>query len=266
MNNKAQFGTIIFGAIFFIIAIILFIGYDYVPAGTVGVTDNLGNIGEKPLQPGVYWTGFFTSIHEMNSRIQVQNYKAAAASSDLQVVNTNVAVNFTIDPQKAPEIYRTIGEDYQSVIIYPIVQEAVKQATSKYTAEQLITKRGEAKDSITNYIVTKLETKGLIVEEVAITNFDFSSEFNAAIERKQVAEQDALTAKNKLEETRLLVEGSKLQQEILAARQLDLQQQWIAKWDGKLPQTLVMGSEDSFNLMVNPNPNTIVLNNTIRTR
>jgi len=208
------------------------------------------------VQPGVTWTGFTTSTREMNTRIQIRNYHAAAASKDLQVVKTTVALNFRIEPSAAPQIYKNIGFEYQDIIIAPVVQEAVKQGTSKYTAEELITKRTEAKADITNYITQKLESKGLIVEEVAITNFDFSPEFNNAIERKQVAEQDVLTAKNKLEETRLLVEGSKLQQEILAARELDLQEKWIAKWNGVPPSTLIINGDgansDGVFLMLNP--------------
>lgn len=244
MNNKAESSDVaifVFAAVFIIGLVVCAVGFDYVPAGTVGVTDKLGDIGTTPLQPGVYWTGFLTSTHEMNARIQVKEYSAAAASKDLQTVDTKVAVNFRIEPTQAPTIYRTIGQDYQSVIITPIVNEAVRDGTSKYTAEELITKRADAKKYITDSITQKLGSRGLLVSEVAITEFDFSDEFDAAIERKQVAEQDALTAANKLEETKLLVQGSKLQQEILAARSLDLQSEWIKKWDGRLPT--YMGSE-----------------------
>lgn len=255
MNNKGQLGLFLGIAGIAIIAIILLIGFDYVPAGTVGVRDKLGEINPTPLQPGVYWTGLTTTTHEISTRIQIQNYVATAASSDLQDVTTKVAINYRISGEEAPRIFSTITYPYHETILTPIVNDAVRDAASKFTAEQLITKRTDAKAMITNQILDKVQKRGLIIEEVSMTNFEFSEEFNNAIERKQVAEQDVLTAKNKLEETRLLVEGSKLQQQILEARKLDLQQQWISKWNGETPNTLVIGADTETSVWLTPELN-----------
>ncbi len=237
-----------------IVAVVCLIGFDYVPAGNVGVMDNLGNVNPTSLSPGVYWTGMTTSTHDMDTRIQIKTYSVSAASKDLQVVQSTIALNFRINPVAAPEIYKNIGSNYQDVIIQPVIQEAVKSTTAFYTAEQLISNRTQVKRDIDLYIAQTLEDKGLIVTEVSITDFKFSPEFDAAIERKQVAEQDALTAKNRLEETKYLVEGNKLQQEIIAIKSLEIQEKWVSKWDGRLPQYM-MGDSSVF--MVQPNSQTI---------
>lgn len=198
MNRKGQVG--IFSLILLVglcVFIGLIAGYDQVSAGHVGVKDRLGVVSSDILQPGLHWTGFLTSTEEMSIQIQKEEYEASAASKDMQVVSTKIALNYKLNPEYAAEIYKTIGTNYEDVIIQPVVQEAIKSQTAKYTAEELVTLREEVKGKITDYITTKLSNKGLIVTEVAITDFDFSDSFNAAIEAKQIAEQNALQAINK---------------------------------------------------------------------
>lgn len=230
----------IFTSLIVIIAIILiigiFMGFDSVPAGHVGVKDKFGVVADKPWGPGISWTGVFTKTVDFSTKIQLREYEAGAASKDLQTVKTNLALNFRVNPIDTPEIYKTIGINYQDVIISPIIQEAVKSKTALYTAEELVGKRGEVKQEITTYITDKLSDKGLIVTEVSITDFKFSEEFERAIEAKQVAEQDAKTAKNKYDEMEWTSKAMKLQSEVLEIKKLDLQEKWIEKWDGSLPK------------------------------
>jgi len=256
--KQGQDTAIVFsvGAIaFFIALVVVFMGFDYVPAGHTGVTDRLGVVGETPWGPGIKWTGLLTGTERFTTRIQINEYDANSASSDLQVVNTKITLNFKINPIFAPEIYRSIGPDYQNVIISPVIQEAVKSSTAKYKAEDLIKERTKVKNDITNYIMSKLESRGLIVTEVSITDFNFSPEFNAAIEQKQVAEQQALTAENRFNEMEWTSKSMKLQSEVLEIKRLDLQQQWINKWDGKLPTFM---SGDGNGLLMNMDLNSIV--------
>ncbi|MFW9873504.1 MAG: prohibitin family protein [Candidatus Thorarchaeota archaeon] len=254
MNKKAEGGALfgIGAVVFILVAIILLCGFDYVPAGNTGVKDHLGTVADVPLSPGVYWTGVFTSTKTFSTRIQLKEYDASAASMDLQPVYTTVALNFKINPSTAPEIYKTIGFDYQDVIITPVIQEAVKSSTAMYTAENLVKERPVVKNDITNYIISKLEDKGLVVTEVSITDFEFSDEFNAAIERKQVAEQDAKTAQNKLEEMTYTAEAMELQSKVIEIKKLDIQQAWINKWDGKMPTTVVTSDSGADFLMQIP--------------
>lgn len=240
-NKKGQEGLYIsvFIAIFAIAVIVLVTGFDYVGAGNIGVKDTMGVVDPTPWGPGVQWTGVFTSTHSFSIRVQLVEYEASASSKDLQMVNTKIALNFKLRPDASPEIYKTIGENYQSVIIAPVIQEAVKSSTAMYTAEDLIKERTRVKNDITNYIISKLDDKGLVVTEVAITDFSFSDEFDKAIEAKQVAEQNALTAKNKLEEMRYTSEAMKLQSEVLEIKKLDIQQSFIDKWDGSMPKVLI---------------------------
>jgi len=246
-NKKGQMEmvTIITITAFVICTIILAMGFDSVAAGHIGVKERMGVIDPTPWGPGIQWTGILTSTQDFDTRIQLYNYDVSAFSSDAQVVRTNVAVNFRIDPSRAPEIYKNIGEGYQAIIIAPIVQETVKANTAKYELDSLVGKREAVKAAITLALTNKLENKGIIVTEVSLTNFQFSDEVQTAIENKQVAAQDALASENKLAAMEFDAQAMKLQEDFVEIKKLDLQAAWIARWDGSTPTTLIMGSDNT---------------------
>lgn len=199
MQNSTVKKIVVGVGIFFILTIILgFFGT--VGAGERGVKTRFNNI-VGTLQPGLY---FKMPWIEKVTKIDVQTQKvtqdATAASSDLQDVETTIAVNYNIDPSKVAQIYQNVGEDYQDVIIDPAIQETIKASTANYTAEQLVTEREKVRAEVVNALTSKLQTQGILVTQVSITNFAFSDEFNHAIEAKVTAEQNALAAKNLLEQ------------------------------------------------------------------
>jgi regulator of protease activity HflC (stomatin/prohibitin superfamily) len=123
----------------------------------------------------------------------------------------------------------------------------VKATTAKFTAEELITKREEVRDAIKGLLTEKLAGTGLKVEQLSIINFDFSTSFNNAIEAKVTAEQNALAAKNKLdqvkyeaqqaiEEARGKASALQIEAQAINTNPQIIQLRAIEKWDGKLPQ------------------------------
>ena len=260
MNKKGQdVGVAVtVTVIAFILALILVVaGFDSVPAGHVGVRQRLGVISDTYDEAGIRWTGIMTSTIKFSTRIQLYEYDVNAFSTDAQVVKTQVALNFRIDPASASELYKNIGENYQDVIIAPIVQETVKANTAKYNLDELVKNREAVKNAITVQLTQKLADKGLIVTEVALTNFEFSDEVQNAIENKQVASQNALAEENNLKAMQYEAEAMKLQTEVIEIKKLDLQlaeievQRTMAeKWDGSLPATMVVsdGNEMLLNL------------------
>lgn len=188
------------GILAFIILIVLFGSFGTVGAGERGVKTRFSNVvGE--VQPGLYFKAPFIE-HVTTTDIQTQKVQqdTTAASSDLQDVKATIAVNFNIDPSKVISIYQNIGSDYQDVVIDPAIQETVKAVTAKYSAEQLVTDREEVRQGIVDALSSKLSPAGFQVTQVAIVNFAFSAQFNQAIEAKVTAEQNALAAKNKLDQ------------------------------------------------------------------
>ena len=229
-----------------------------VEAGTVGVRTRWGKAQEAPLSEGLYWrTWFAEAIIPMDMRVQKLEAAATASSSDLQVVTARIALNWTVDPKNAPTIYSQIGpvDMVQTNVVEPVLQEAVKTATAKFTAEELITKRPEVKKGINDYVSSALAKSNVLVTDLNIVNFEFAAQYQQAIEAKQVAEQLALTASNDLRRIEIEAKQAEAQAQgransaliearAEAERQTLLRQtlspelvrlEAIRKWDGHLP-------------------------------
>ncbi|NLT08077.1 MAG: prohibitin family protein [Ruminococcus sp.] len=240
--------------------------FTIVPAGNTGVVLTMGEVNSKPLSEGFHLKiPFVQRVENMSNQIQVYETPASAVSSDLQTVNSNIAVNYSLTSDKSPEMYRKVGIGYQNVLIAPAVQECMKSATSHYTAEELITKRQEVSDTVKTNLDARLSEYGIYIEKFNIVNFDFSEEFNNAIESKQVAEQNLLKTQTEQRQTEVVAETSaknkivaaqaeadailakaqaqadanKLLEESLSDKVIAYEQ--IQKWDGVMPK--VTGSD-----------------------
>jgi regulator of protease activity HflC (stomatin/prohibitin superfamily) len=233
-------------------------------AGERGVVLNLGAVSNTIMNEGLnFRTPFIQSVHVFDVKMQKDEVETGAASKDLQEVKTTIALNYHLMVDQVNKLYQNIGTDFKRRIIDPAIQEAVKAATAKFTAEEAITKRQEVREEIKKILTARLQREYIVVDEVSITDFDFSNEFNRAIEEKVTAEQKALQAKNTLEQKRYEAEqivvtatataqSIKIQSEAannekyVALKALDVQSEAVKKWDGKLPVQMIPGSAVPF--------------------
>lgn len=242
--------------------------FTIIPAGNTGVIMTLGKVSEMPLQEGFHLKiPFIQSVEVMSNKIQVYETPASAVSKDMQTVSSTIAVNYRISTDSSPEIYKNVGIDYKTVLIMPVVQECMKSATAKYTAEQLITERAAVGEDVKSSLDAKLNGYGIYIEKFNIVNFDFSEEFNSAIEAKQVAEQTLIKTQTEQEQAIVVAEAQAKQKIISATAEAEailtqaqaqadanvmleeslsgkvLMYEQINKWDGVLPK--VSGSDNN---------------------
>lgn len=175
-----------------------------VEAGHRGVVLYLGAVEDRILSEGFSFIIPFVE-HVVQMEVRTLKYQAPATSSsqDLQLVSTEVALNYHLDPTIVNDLYQTLGINYAERIIAPTIQESVKASTAKFAAEELITKREEAKATIGEVIRATLIQRGIISEQVFITDFQFSPDFVTSVEAKVVASQDVLREQNILEKVRI---------------------------------------------------------------
>lgn len=215
-------------------------------AGNVGVVTRFGATTGRIVGQGLHvLVPFVEEVHIMNVQTKKEEQDAEAASKDLQTVHAKIAVNYHLDASEAETVYRQIGTDFKKVVVDPAIQESFKASTARFTAEELITQREEVRENVAGLLEAKLARFNIILDEVNLTNFDFSKEFNAAIESKQVAQQNVQKAKQdlerakieaqqKIEEAKGNAEAQRLQQSSLT--EIYVQFKALEKWDGKLPQ------------------------------
>lgn len=235
------------------VIIVLYSSFTIVPAGHRGVVLTMGAVRETVMEEGFNLKiPFVQRVIEMDCRVQKAETAASAASRDLQTVSSNIAINYRIVPESSAKLYQTIGVEYNERVIAPAVQESVKAVTARFTAEELITKRQEVSIQIQEVINDKLRDYFITVDRLNITSFDFSDEFNTAIEAKQTAEQLALKAQRDLE--RIEIEGQQkvvqakaeaealrlqrqeVSKELIELRKIEANLKAIEKWNGVLPK------------------------------
>ena len=216
-----------------------------VPAGHTGVQVTLGAVGGDVLQEGMHFkVPFVTNIVVMDNRVLKTEVECSSASKDLQTVSSTIALNYRVGRENSASIYKNVGTNFEAIIVNPAIQECVKSVTAKYTAEELITERQRVGDQMKEALREKITPYGLDIEVFNIISFEFSEEFNAAIEAKQTAQQDALKAEQdlarikveaeqKVEQARAEAEAYRLKNEQITDQTLMME--WISKWDGKLP-------------------------------
>ena len=143
-------------------------------------------------------------------------------------------------------LYRSVGTDYAEKVIYPSIEEGVKASTARFTADQLITMRENVSGDVKQEITSRLEGYGLEVGAINIVNFQFSEQFNEAIESKVTAEQNALAEQRKLEAVKFQAqqEIEKAKGEAVAIQIINeqlskspayLQFKMLDKWNGVMP-------------------------------
>lgn len=243
---------IIIAGVAILVAIWLFSSlFVTIGTGKIAVMTRFGRVTGQELGEGFHIKHPLDQAHEYDIKVLKEESQAAAASKDLQDIKSTLVINYRIEAGKVSEIHRTIGVLYREKLIDPAVQEVFKAATAKYDATQLITQRSEVKASAFNDLVSRLERYGIIVQDLSITDFQFSPEFSRAIEAKQVAAQQAEQAKFLVEkskqEAQAAVEAARGQaeaQRLLRTNATEevLQKLAIDKWDGKLPQYLGDGT------------------------
>ena len=177
----------------FIAAVSVIMSIKIVPAGCTGVVMTFGEVSDTSLTEGLHFViPFAQKVEIISNKIQIYETTADAVSKDLQAVSTKIAVNYRIRSEASARIFREIGIDYKDVILMPTVQEGMKSVCAKYNAEQLISQRAAVAEEIKVELEGKVSEYGIEIEKFNIVNFDFSKEFNDAIEAKQVAEQNLI--------------------------------------------------------------------------
>lgn len=261
-SSKSSTGKIVRWSVIAVIAIIVIAASCViVPAGHTGVVMTLGKVSDTSYSEGFHLKiPFIQTVEIMSNKIQVYSADAAAVSKDLQTVSSQIAVNYRVLGDNSAGIYKNIGREYQEILLKPTIQESMKSVTAMYTAEELITKRAKVGEEIKGTLEEKVEAYGIYIEKFNIVNFDFSAEFNSAIEAKQVAEQNLIKTRTEQEQA-IVIANAEAEKKVIAATaeaeailaranaqaeaneklnkslsEIVINYEIISKWDGVLPK------------------------------
>jgi len=240
---------------------VAFSSFTVISAGHTGVIVTLGEVNPVTLTEGWHFVNPVSQVKDVNVQLQrTQLAGANASTKDLQVVHTDIVVQYRLHADKVPHIYKEYGLNVDEKVLGPAINEAFKTITARYTSEELVTKRQVVSDEIQQMLKGKVAPFDIDVSGISLVNFGFSAEYQKAIEQKVIATQQ--TAKAEQDLARIKVEAaSRIAQADGEAKAIAIQAaaiqsnggenyvklQWIEKWDGKLPTTVLGG--DSKTLM-----------------
>jgi prohibitin 2 len=181
--------------------VVVFSSYTIVRPGHRGVVVMLGRVERGTLSEGFHLIvpPVVRQVIQVDVRTKKLEVLTEAASSDLQLINVTGVLNYHLDPQEVSRLYQQVGLDYESIIIVPALQEAIKASTAQFRVENILVERAVLKNQIQQILAERLGTNNITVDQFSLANVEFSAEFNAAIERKQVAEQAALQKRFELQ-------------------------------------------------------------------
>jgi regulator of protease activity HflC (stomatin/prohibitin superfamily) len=249
-------------------AILVFSVFRIIPAGHVGVKVLFGQVDAVPLREGLnlVWNPLYDMVL-MDARVGRHSAKYDAASKDLQAVHVDMVLNYRLIAERGPEVYRSIGLNYSAIIIDPAAQEVLKANAATHNAAEILLKRSAIKADVQRELTAWLAKYGIELKEASLANIRFDQAYEKAIEAKQIEEQKAEQKRYELiqaqrqaeivaaqakgkgdaarEEAKGVADALRLKGEAEAtynarvAASLTpvlIQQQYLARWDGRLPQ------------------------------
>ena len=238
----------------------------WVPAGHRGVVFSQSDgVQEQELGEGVAIVlPFWQRVHNVNVRTQVHEYESFVQTLDLQEVTLPIAINYSVDPNAAAELFQEVGHEYVATVIAPAAFQASTEAAGAIEATSIAQSRAELAASIATILTPQLESHGIIVEYVSVKDAVFDGEFLASVKAKVIASQRAqeserlvVVAKNEALQAIATAEGEALAVEINAEAKREEQSLlgmspteyvWFKTWNGKLPDTWL---NDSGEIIVN---------------
>lgn len=197
-----------------------------VPTGYTGIVTTFGRVEDYTFDAGFHIKSPFQKVVKMDNRTQKAVESLQAFSSDIQQVDISIAVNYSIDQSTAEKLYKTVGEEYYSKILYPRLLENTKAVFSKYTAEKLVAYRENLSSEITALVVEDVGEFGITVSSISVQDIDFTDAFTNAVEAKQVAQQNKLTAQT--QQDQLTMEAQQEAERQVIKAQADAEQAKIS--------------------------------------
>ncbi len=231
--------------------------------GERGIKIRLGQVQTASYEEGLHLVvPFIDKFRTMDVKTQKNTLNTQVYTKDIQQANIKYVINYNVQPDSVNKLFQSVGMDYESKILTPVVEGTIKDIIGKWNAQDLISNREKATSDILQKLQQQLKSNYINVTDFQMTEIAYSKVFEQAIESKVTAEQEAQRAKNKTvqvqEEARQKVIAAEAEARSMAIRAQALSQnkslvqyEAVQKWDGKMPQYMLGNSVPFINFSPN---------------
>ena len=160
--------------------------------GEVGVSKSFGSIADEPVGQGVVvQVPVVRTVETWDIKLQELKETAQVPSSEGLIVGLDTSLLFQIEPEKAPEIRKTVGWNYVNTLIVPYFRNAVRDVVSGYPVRNIYGEKGrkEIAGKIRDFLKENLEPRGVRIVDVLLRDVKLPAKFKEAIEAKLTAQQ-----------------------------------------------------------------------------
>jgi len=270
VGRKHMVGGVL-GAIIGAVLVVIGVAAPFVevPAGNVGVVMNFGQVQPGTLTPGLHIvTPIVQHVETVDTRVQPHQFQEIdAASKEYQTVRLTGTMNYHVDGQYASDLFQRVGTDFASKVIDPAFNDFIKTVVPTYAVDNILGARDEIRSRAKAALAENLSQYHIIVDDIYIANISFSPEFQAAIEAKQVAQQQVQTEQQVLaqkaiqaQQVVVAAQGQADAQVALAKGQAEANRQLAASLsDPVLQYQLINKLSDKISVMLVPSGNGFIL-------
>ena len=173
--------------------------------GEVGVQKSFGTISDEPVGPGVVIQfPVVRTVTPWNIKLQEVKESASMPSSEGLIIGLDTSLLFRVKAEMAPQIRKTIGRNYMSVLVVPYMRNAVRDVVSGYQVKDIYTAKGrkEIAEKILIFLRKTLEPEGIEIVDVLLRDVKLPQRFRESIELKLTAEQRVQQKQFELEQAR----------------------------------------------------------------
>ena len=198
-----------------LVAILLGGSMSTIPAGHRGVVLLWGGqVEQKIFNEGLNFKApLAESVIVVDVRVQAHEFtNIGAASQEMQDVFLTGKVNWHFDPAYVNSVYQNIGasSDFVNKVLDSALQDFVKEVTPQYSIKVMLTKRPDIRQGAIAFLTSNLGRYHIIIDDIYLSNIDFSPEYKSAIEKQQVAERQVNTERNILDQKKIQAEQVKI--------------------------------------------------------
>jgi len=188
----------------FLLFLMLIFFVAIVPAGSVGVLDTFGQVDSYVYQSGFHFKSPFTAVIPMTIKTQsytmsIAKEESTAKTSDDTIktltkeglsVDLDLSVLYRIQPEKAPEIYKNVGENYAEIIVRPQVRSVLRGVVASYSAQDIYSpERSQIEEKVLEELQNVTKDRGIVIESILLRNVQLPPQIEQAIQSKLTAEQ-----------------------------------------------------------------------------